>query len=155
MRQYNDVGRALQTLRPATCPDVNTLKAADVHGEWRLALPQVNYVGQMRLSQHPEFSESLRGNLAYGAVQSIASGDVNGGNFDLDESSDGKRMTGTWSGKLTPGACGNEIRGTWTELDRDLRSTFVLTRVGTQTTPMNDGLPEGVRVLPVPDPSLN
>ena len=52
-----------------------------------------------------------------------------GGKFDLDESSDGKRLTGTWSGSLPPAGCGDEIRGQWTELDTNLSSSFVLYRV--------------------------
>ncbi|ARU04049.1 hypothetical protein CCO03_04600 [Comamonas serinivorans] len=170
MRQYQDIGRttlpALPTPRataePGTCRDVTRMTARDLYGEWRLSLLKPNVGGHMRLSQHPEFSESLRGHIAYGDVQAIASGDVTAGQFDLDESADGKRMTATWSGKLTPAACGNEIRGTWTDLERDQSSAFVLRRVGgaaaaadAASTPVRDELPDGVQVLPVPEPSLN
>ena len=82
----------------------------------------------MTISRHPEFSESLRGHIAYGPVESIASGDLADGNFDLDESSDGKTMTATWSGNLVPERCGNEIRGEWQELSTGLKSTFILQR---------------------------
>ena len=128
-----------------------------LYGEWRLRLPQAGLSGRMRLSQHPDFSESLRGHIEYGAVKAIASGDVSAGNFDLDESSDGKRMTATWSGQLTLAGCGNEIRGTWTELNTERKSSFVLTRVqpATSSTATRNELPEGVQVLPVPDRSLD
>jgi hypothetical protein len=162
LQQYQALDRTTKTAAAPTCQDVAKMTPRMLYGEWRLRLPQAGLSGRMRLSQHPEFSESLRGHIEYGAVKAIASGDLSAGNFDLDESSDGKRMTATWSGRLTPSGCGNEIRGTWTELDTSRRSDFVLTRLQ-PLSPSNaapppatrDELPEGVQVMPVPERSLN
>ena len=52
------------------------------------------------------------------------------GHLDLDESSDGKTMTGTWSGQIVPQQCGREIRGEWQDLEREAKSPFVLRRAG-------------------------
>ena len=123
----------------ATC-DLAGITAPQLYGRWTLELPQVGERGTLVLSQHPEFSESLRGHFEYGpdasdparagsVTRAIASGDVAQGHFDLDESSDGKAITATWSGELTPGACGREIRGRWRDLDRDRQSDFVLRRL--------------------------
>ena len=115
------------------CPDVTTLHAAHLYGSWLVELPQAGLRGTLTLRQHPEFSGSLRGEFRYGGQQSIASGDVEGGEFNLDESRDGKTLFAFWSGHLTPAACGAEVRGTWQPLGREgqpapKESSFVLRR---------------------------
>ena len=35
------------------------------------------------------------------------------GEFTMEESSDGKRISATWIGDVVEGSCGKEIRGTW------------------------------------------
>ena len=183
LKQYEALASISTAVSSIYCKEpVKALKAEQLHGSWTLTLTQANLSGQMRLSRHPEFSESLRGNLRYGPVEAIASGDLTSGKFELDESSDGKRLTATWSGQLTESACGDEIRGTWTELDTNRTSDFVLVRVKPAAAPTNragapipagrtnsrgdsinnnfpredvDDLPNGVRVDAVPDPGLN
>lgn len=99
------------------CPDVTRLRAPQLHGRWALLLPALGQRGQLTLRRHPEFSDSLRGEIDWGhGVTAIASGDVEGGEFNLDESRDGKSLAAFWSGQLTPAACGNEIRGIWQPL---------------------------------------
>ena len=116
------------------CPDVTRLRSAQLYGTWELELIATGQRGQLTLSQHPEFSESLRGEFRYGTQRSIASGDVEAGEFNLDESLDGKSLYAFWSGQLTPAKCGAEIRGTWQTLPRDgkpsVESPFVLRREG-------------------------
>ncbi|WP_187265649.1 hypothetical protein [Ottowia flava] len=116
------------------CADVRTLRAGQLYGTWELELTALNQRGQLTLRQHPEFSESLRGEFRYGDQRSIASGDVEAGEFNLDESLDGKSLHAFWSGKLTPSACGAEIRGTWQTLAQPGKpaqeSPFVLRRGG-------------------------
>lgn len=115
------------------CPDVTRLHAAQLHGSWELLLVQSGQRGQLTLSQHPEFNASLRGELRYGGQRSIASGDVEDGEFNLDESRDGKTLFAFWSGHLVPAACGAEIRGKWQQLTKEgqpvpVESDFVLRR---------------------------
>ena len=40
-------------------------------------------------------------------------GDVDEGEFTLEESQDGVRISATWLGDVVEGSCGREIRGTW------------------------------------------
>ncbi|MDO5691732.1 MAG: hypothetical protein Q4G70_04520 [Pseudomonadota bacterium] len=101
-----------------------------------MELPQAGQRGQLTLRQHPEYSASLRGEFSYGGQRSIASGDVEDGEFNLDESRDGKTLHAFWSGQLVPAACGAEIRGKWQPLPREgqpkpAESDFVLRRPGT------------------------
>lgn len=101
------------TPKAAECTDVGTLGAGQLYGSWEVELPQAGLRGRLTLRQHPEFNASLRGEFDYGGRHSIASGDVEGGEFNLDESRDGKSLYAFWSGQLVPAACGAEIRGRW------------------------------------------
>jgi len=117
------------------CPDVTRLHAAHLYGSWQLELPQAGQRGTLTLRQHPEFSASLRGEFSYGGQRSIASGDVEDGEFNLDESRDGKTLHAFWNGRLVPAACGAEIRGRWQPLARPgqpapAESDFILRRAG-------------------------
>lgn len=117
------------------CPDVTRLHAAHLYGSWQLELPQAGLRGTLTLRQHPEFQASLRGEFSYGGQRSIASGDVEDGEFNLDESRDGKTLHAFWSGRLVPAACGAEIRGRWQPLARPgqpapAESDFILRRAG-------------------------
>lgn len=123
----------------AACPNVRQLHAAQLYGSWELELTALGLRGQLTLRQHPEFSDSLRGEFRYGGHRSIASGDVEDGEFNLDESRDGKRFFAFWSGQLVPQACGAEIRGAWQTVPTDgqpaQESPFVLRRSGINNTP--------------------
>ena len=125
---------ASESVDSADCADVRTLRAGQLYGTWELELTNLNQRGELTLRQHPEFSESLRGEFRYAGQRSIASGDVEAGEFNLDESQDGKSLYAFWSGKLTPARCGAEIRGTWQTLPQPgqpaRESAFVLRRGG-------------------------
>ena len=114
------------------CPDVRRWGAPQLYGTWEVELTQAGQRGRLLLRQHPEFRESLRGEFSYGGQASIASGDVEGGEVNLDESRDGKSLHAFWSGHLVPGACGREIRGSWQQLAREgvpaAESGFILRR---------------------------
>jgi hypothetical protein len=132
------------------CPLATALRASDLYGTWRVELPQAGLSGTLVLSEHPEFSGSLRGRFSYGATTSIASGDVDDGEFNLDESRDGKNLFAFWSGKVTPQSCGKEIRGRWEPLNEQAgqpavtASDFVLRR--------QDAPAAGLRPAPLPGP---
>jgi len=116
------------------CPDVAQLHAAHLYGSWNVELAQAGQRGTLTLRQHPEFAASLRGEFRYGGQSSIASGDVEGGEFNLDESRDGKTLFAFWSGRLVPSACGAEIRGKWQPVPKPgeaapPESDFVLRRL--------------------------
>lgn len=117
----------------AECADVGALGAGQLYGSWEVELPQAGLRGRLTLRQHPEFSASLRGEFDYGGQHSIASGDVEGGEFNLDESRDGKSLYAFWSGQLVPAACGAEIRGRWEPVAKPGKATpassdFILRR---------------------------
>ncbi|MBN9407121.1 MAG: hypothetical protein J0I00_17075 [Burkholderiales bacterium] len=122
------------TVNPA-CPDLARWGAPQLYGSWSFELSALGQRGRMQLRQHPDFAASLRGELDYGDGQrSIASGDLEAGEFNLDESRDGKSLYAFWTGNLVPASCGREITGTWEQVPHAgqpaLKSPFVLRRVG-------------------------
>lgn len=123
------------TAENTNCPDVTRLQAAHLYGSWQIELLQTGQRGILTLRQHPEFADSLRGELHYGGQRSIASGDVEDGEFNLDESRDGKSLFAFWSGQLVPAGCGAEIRGKWQPLPQPgqsappAESDFILRRL--------------------------
>lgn len=112
----------------STCPSPQSFQPTHLYGSWRIELTANGQTGRLTLRQHPEFTESLRGELSYGSTKSIASGDLEEGELNLDESNDRISMTATWTGKLVPSSCGKEIRGEWHDLTKDTRSPFILRR---------------------------
>jgi hypothetical protein len=108
--------------------------APDLYGTWQVEFPQWHQTGTLLLRQHPEYKGSLRGELNYGGQASIASGDIEQGQLDLDESRDRKNLYAMWTGNLVPSTCGKEIRGTWQKVvpegDPAVQTPFVLRRAG-------------------------
>ena len=94
------------------CPHLARWQARELYGRWSVELPQLGERGTLVLRRHPEFAASLRGEFDIAGVPSIASGDVEEGEFNLDESRDGKRLSAFWTGRLDAASCGREIRGT-------------------------------------------
>lgn len=73
------------------------------------------YLGAVVFERHPEYTDGVRGRLQRqsGTQTFLAqvSGDMNDGEFTLDESADGQRIDAAWVGALAPQSCGREIRG--------------------------------------------
>ena len=126
-------GVAQTHVNPA-CPELARWQARQLYGRWSVELPRLGEHGTLVLRQHPEFAASLRGEFTLGGVNSIASGDVEEGDFNLDESRDGKTLTAFWTGRLDDASCGREIHGTLQRLDRPgqpgVDTPFVLRRAG-------------------------
>ena len=80
----------------------------------------------LRLEPHPDYRESFRGTLERDGRRAQVAGDLEDGEFTLEESSDGVRIAATWLGDLVEGSCGREIRGTWTREGETAGLTFVL-----------------------------
>ncbi|MBY4594502.1 hypothetical protein [Ottowia caeni] len=118
----------LKAQSASACLAPKAFQSHHLFGAWRFELPGTKQTGRMTLRRHPEFSESLRGELRYGSTESIASGDIEEGELNLDESSNRVSITATWTGKIVEGSCGKEIRGEWHDVEKDVRSPFVLRR---------------------------
>lgn len=138
MRAYgqNDAPNQPGPTRPAaaaSCPPVQQLKAAQIHGTWRArftpAPAGLPADATLQLQRHAEFSESVAGfvNRELGpaagkpaqgghAARAQLAGDLEDGHLTLDESSNGISITGAWNGTMVEGTCGRKITGTWKDM---------------------------------------
>lgn len=81
---------------------------------------------ELELTPHPELAASVRGRLQRAGSQALLAGDVDQGDFTLEESINGTNISATWIGQVVPDSCGKEIRGTWTQENPPLSLSFVL-----------------------------
>ena len=117
---------------PAACPAPHEMRAVHLYGAWRASWADAP--GQtgalLQLERHPELGESVRGRLEREGVQALVAGDVDEGDFTLEESRDGQRISANWIGRVADGSCGKEIAGVWTDADTGAQRAFVLRRQG-------------------------
>lgn len=95
------------------CPHSSEVRQAEMVGQWRAEFEGTKLSGTLLLEKHATYAESLSGTIDRGADRHPVAGDVEDGEFTLEESADGIRITGTWLGEVVEGSCGREIRGTW------------------------------------------
>jgi len=105
-------------------------RAADVEQKHLLGLWRAEFDGApgatLLLEKHPDFAENFRGAVNRDGQRAEVAGDVEDGEFTLEESANGVNISATWLGDVVEGSCGREIRGTWqAENDRRARG-FVL-----------------------------
>lgn len=98
-------------------------EGAASEGEAAAALPMA---AELELTPHPELAASVRGRLQRAGSQALLAGDVDQGDFTLEESINGTNISATWIGQVVPDSCGKEIRGTWTQENPPLSLSFVL-----------------------------
>jgi len=107
------------------CPKAQEATHRDLLGTWKADvedLPAADVV----LRQHPELAESVRGSVRRPGRDSEAAGDVDEGEFTLEESADGVHISAVWLGDVVEGSCAREIRGTWQADGERTTHKFVL-----------------------------
>lgn len=124
----------------AGCPaDARDLPLQSLYGHWEARFDGLPAAAAVQLGKHPDYA-GVRGTItrnAGGAAKpSVAqlAGDVDDeGALSIDESLDGRAISGVWAGALQPGSCGHEFRGTWRNAADDSTHPFVLNKTdGTQ-----------------------
>lgn len=81
------------------------------------------------LEKHPELAGSVRGGINRDGLKTLAAGDVDQGEFTLEESLDGQRISATWLGTVVSHSCGKEIRGIWSNTSNPVSYPFVLRKL--------------------------
>ncbi len=103
----------------ASCPAPADLTPQHLYGTWLAKMDGEAGTITIRLGRHPELAGSVSGTLERpgpsGDERAQVAGDVDEGDFTLEESSDGKRISATWIGQVVDASCGKEIKGTWTK----------------------------------------
>ncbi len=107
----------------ASCPAARAIISTDLYGVWRVELGTADGAvpsspssspprGLVRFEQNPEYEDSIAGWLELGDAKVFVAGDIDEGQFSLEESDDGKRISAVWEGSITEGSCGKAITGT-------------------------------------------
>ena len=112
--------------RPA-CPTAQQMDQPELIGSWSASLRGVATPVRLELGPHPEWDGTVKGSIIRAEGRSIVVGDVNQGKLTLEESADGKKVSGTWLGDVVEGSCGREIRGDWLDA-KDASIPFVMTK---------------------------
>ena len=93
----------------AGCAD-SEITAEQLVGTWRVSLSGQEPM-TLVLRPHPEHEGSLRGALMQIPQHHAVAADIEDGEFTMEESRDGQRITATWLGKVQAGSCGQHITG--------------------------------------------
>ncbi|HET8745825.1 MAG TPA: hypothetical protein VFM98_09470 [Ramlibacter sp.] len=108
------------------CPHSSEVAARHLYGLWRAEFQGQGHVGTLLLEKHTVYAESVSGTINRNGERRPLAGDVEDGDFTLEESADGVHIAATWLGEVVEGSCGREIRGTW-KAERDPQThAFVL-----------------------------
>jgi len=120
---------------PATASD---MPLAALFGTWEARFEGMRGVAKVQLAKHPDYA-GVRGTITRGggdAPSSVAqlAGDVDeDGYLSLDESMDGRSISGVWLGELQVASCGKEFKGIWRNAADESTRPFVLTKINDDT----------------------
>jgi hypothetical protein len=120
-------GCAAQPASPA-CPAPAEVTHEHMFGFWRAEV-EGGGGATLLLEKHAVYGESFSGAVNRGGARALVAGDVDDGDFTLEESQDGVRISATWIGEVVEGSCGREIRGTWKAEGDALAKPFVLRKM--------------------------
>jgi len=115
--------------QPSTCPAAGEIRQHHLLGLWRASFEGPGSGATLLLEQHPELADSVRGAINRDGERALVAGDVDDGEFTLEESVDGVRISATWSGTVIDGSCGREIRGDRQGADDRAARPFVLRKL--------------------------
>ncbi len=107
------------------CPKAHETTQEHLIGLWRAEFTDLPGA-TLLLWQHPELAASVRGQVNRNGERADLAGDVDEGEFTLEESVNGVNISATWLGDVVEGSCGREIRGTWRREGQAREYEFVL-----------------------------
>ena len=114
------------------CPQAAEVNRLDLLGLWRAEFEGLAQGATLLLEQHPEYTESVRGAINRDGQRSQLAGDVEDGEFSLEESANGVNISAAWLGDVVEGSCGREIRGSWQAEGAQQAWPFVLRKQADQ-----------------------
>jgi len=117
---------ALAAAAQEACPHASEVRQLHMLGLWRAEFEGQGHVGSLLFEKHALYAESFSGSINRNGDRRLLAGDVEDGEFTLEESADGKRIAATWLGEVVEGSCGREIRGTWSAEGDKVPHAFVL-----------------------------
>jgi hypothetical protein len=96
----------------AACPTAGEVRQEDMLGRWHAQI-ETHGSATLLLQRNPEFGGSFSGTVERKGQRARVAGDIDQGEFTLEESIDGVRVSATWIGQVVEASCGREVRGTW------------------------------------------
>jgi hypothetical protein len=99
------------SLAAPPCPEPRSLQAENLHGQWTAQVTGQPRIWFLQLGPHPEHEGSLRGEINTGSQRLPVVADLDDGDFTLEESQDGQRISATWLGTINAGSCGQRLSG--------------------------------------------
>jgi hypothetical protein len=113
------------------CPQPFEMSQRHLLGLWHAQFEGLPRGATLLLEAHPELRDSVRGEINRHGERSAVAGDVDNGDFTLEESRNGVNISAAWLGEVVEGSCGREIRGTWRGEGDKAERPFVLHKLGT------------------------
>lgn len=128
---------ASNTASQAACIGASDVGALQLYGLWRVEWPaaagQPALTATLLFERHPELKDSVFGTIRRETMghpqMAQVAGDVDDGDFTLEESVDGRSISAVWTGRVVEESCGKEITGTWTRSADPTPRSFVLRKV--------------------------
>ena len=115
--------------QPPACPTAAEFGQQHLLGLWRAEFDGLARGATLLLEKHPERSESVRGAVNRNGERGHVAGDVDDGEFSLEESVNGVNISAIWLGDVVEGSCGREIRGSWKAEGDPRQFQFVLRKL--------------------------
>ena len=110
------------------CPAAAELEPPQLLGLWRAEFDGQARGATLLLEPHREYRQSLSGEINRDGTRARVAADLEDGEFTMEESDDGRRISATWTGTVVDGSCGREIRGQW-EATGGLQRGFTLRKL--------------------------
>ncbi|MEJ8815918.1 hypothetical protein WKW77_32995 [Variovorax ureilyticus] len=120
---------------PATASD---MPLESLFGTWEARFEGLPGAAKVQLAKHPDYA-GVRGTITRGGgdtppTTAQLAGDVDeDGYLSLDESVDGRSISGVWLGELQAASCGKEFKGIWRNAADESTRPFVLTKINDNT----------------------
>jgi hypothetical protein len=113
------------------CPKAIEVSQAHMLGLWRAQFESLARGATVLFEKHPDDEGRLTGAINRDGERAQLAGEVHKGEFTMEESADGTRISAAWTGEVVEASCGREIRGTWQEeKDPPRPHPFVLRKQG-------------------------
>jgi len=97
------------------CPAAAQVAQRHLLGLWRAEFEGLPRGATVLMEKHPEDEGRVSGMINRNGERSLLAGDLDKGEFAMEESADGTHISGVWTGDIAEGSCGRVIRGTWQE----------------------------------------
>ena len=128
------VSACAQTPVRPNCPTAAQMEQPELLGRWSVEMSNAAEMPSQRgpiiidLRPHPEWDGTVKGQVHRPGYSAIIVGDVNKGELTMEESRDGKSVSGNWAGTVVENSCAREIRGEWMDSD-DRTANFVMRKL--------------------------